>query len=263
MPPVVSAHLSSWNYPAEVEPRVAIMADIHGNDSALEAALSEINAEAFDCIAILGDITWGTFPEETYRLLAPLAHKLVCIRGNADRAAVELAHKPDTELSERERWMVAAHSPEVMVFLESLPTTATITVSGLGDIRLSHGSPRTDIEVVTPETPHGRIEEFMSGVEQRCVATAHTHVSYVRRVGDTVLFNPGSVGMPYEGKRGAFWAALGPDIELRHTEYDVEGFVGRMLASDDPAAQELSVLMLEPPTREEAIAYAEKLVFSE
>ena len=31
--------------------------------------------------------------------------------------------------------------------------------------------------------------------------------------------------MPYEGRRGAYWALLGPDIEFRRTEYDVEATV--------------------------------------
>ena len=38
----------------------------------------------------------------------------------------------------------------------------------------------------------------------------------------SAIVNPGSVGMPYEGRSGAYWALLGPDVELRRTEYDVE-----------------------------------------
>ena len=39
--------------------------------------------------------------------------------------------------------------------------------------------------------------------------------------------NPGSVGLPYEPRAGhAYWALLGPDVELRRTDYDVEAAVG-------------------------------------
>ena len=41
------------------------------------------------------------------------------------------------------------------------------------------------------------------------------------------IVNAGSVGMPYEGRRGAFWALLGPTVELRHTAYDVEAAAAR------------------------------------
>jgi len=36
------------------------------------------------------------------------------------------------------------------------------------------------------------------------------------------LVNPGSVGLPYQGMAGAFWALVDGDIEPRRTEYDVE-----------------------------------------
>ena len=62
----------------------------------------------------------------------------------------------------------------------------------------------------------------MAGVPERVVVTAHVHVSYDRQVADVRLVGPGSVGRPYEGERGARWALLGPDVELRRTEYDHE-----------------------------------------
>ena len=31
----------------------------------------------------------------------------------------------------------------------------------------------------------------------------------------------GSVGMPFEGRPGAYWALLGPDVRLRRTDYDI------------------------------------------
>ena len=39
------------------------------------------------------------------------------------------------------------------------------------------------------------------------------------------MVNPGSVGMPYEGASGAYWALLGLDVEFRRAEYDVEAAV--------------------------------------
>ena len=78
----------------------------------------------------------------------------------------------------------------------------------------------------------------------------------------TSLLNPGSVGLPYEGEQGAYWAILGPDVELRRTDYDVEAAVEQMRATEDPRVDQIVELMLEPPPREEAIDQAERLVFS-
>jgi hypothetical protein len=64
---------------------------------------------------------------------------------------------------------------------------------------------------------------------------------------------PGSVGLPYEGERGAFWALLGPDVDLRRTDYEVDAAVERMRETDDPRVEQIVELMLEPPSRDEAI----------
>src|SRR5215208_4257777 len=103
----------------------------------------------------------------------------------------------------------------------------------------------------------------MEGVPERVVVTAHTHVSYGRRVGDVRLLNPGSVGLPYEGVSGvAFWALLGPDVEHRRTSYDVETAIARLRASGMAQFEAIEELMREPPTRAEVIADAEERVFA-
>ena len=99
--------------------------------------------------------------------------------------------------------------------MNGFPSHVVLDVDVLGPTRFVHGSPRSDEECVTPETPEERVREFMAGVPERVVVTAHVHVSYDRQVGDVRLIGPGSVGRPYEGKRGARWAILGPDVELR------------------------------------------------
>lgn len=243
--------------------RVLVLADIHGNDDALRAVLADADPAGFDAIAVIGDITWGSFPQETCDLLAPLSETLVAVRGNSDRAVLEVLSGATSDPTERERWMVDAHTSEVRDLLASLPQLASMEISGFGCVLFTHGSPRGDEELVTPETPADRVRDFMDGVSEPVLGTGHTHVSYVRSLYGWTLFNPGSVGMPYEGKRGAFWATLeGGAIDLRCTDYDVETFVRRTHATGDPAAQEIAPVLLDPPTREEAIAHCEKLVFS-
>jgi hypothetical protein len=52
------------------------------------------------------------------------------------------------------------------------------------------------------------------------------------------VVNPGSVGMPYGGA-GAHWALLGPGVELRVTEFDLDKACARVTAdSGYPQAAE-------------------------
>jgi hypothetical protein len=66
-------------------------------------------------------------------------------------------------------------------------------------------------------------------------------------VGGVRVINAGSVGIPYEGRPGAYWALLGPGVELRRTEYDLRSAVGELEASGFPDLDEmLRESLLEP-----------------
>ena len=68
--------------------------------------------------------------------------------------------------------------------------------------------------------------------------------------------------MPYEGRPGAYWALLGPDVELRRTEYDVDEAVARLRASGIPDPEQLVETVTNPPTPAQMIEHAEQLEFS-
>jgi putative phosphoesterase len=236
--------------------RVAALADVHGNAPALEAVLEEVELAEPDLVVFCGDLTWGSLPGETLALVRTLEIPARLVRGNADRVV-----GTDTE-SRRGPWMASMHTEEDLAFLAGFEQTVSVDVDGLGPTCFCHGSPRSDEELVTERTPAERVREFMTGIDERVVVTAHTHVRYDRQVDGVRLLSPGSVGLPYEGERGAYWALLGPDVAFRRTDYDVEAAVERMRATDDPRVEQIVEMMLEPPPRDDAIEHAERLVFS-
>ena len=235
--------------------RVAALADVHGNAPALEAVLAEVANQRVDLIVFCGDLTWGPLPSETLALVRALDGPVRFVRGNADRSVGVLADG-------RGPWMTTQHDPEQTAFVNGFEPHVVVDLDGLGPARFVHGSPRSDEECVTPETPAERVAEFMAGVPERVVVTAHVHVSYDRRVGDVRLVGPGSVGRPYEGEPGARWALLGPDVELRRTEYDYEATAALYRVSGIPDAEQEVEMLLHPPTRAEIIAHAESVVFA-
>ncbi len=115
---------------------------------------------------------------------------------------------------------------------------------------------------MTPETPEERVREFSQGVEERVIVTGHVHIQFDREVAGIRSVNSGSVGLPYEGRPGAYWAMLGPDVELRRTEYDVEETIERYRASGQPGVEQIVEMMVEPPEPREVIDHAEKVVFA-
>ena len=76
------------------------------------------------------------------------------------------------------------------------------------------------------------------------VVAGHTHMQFDRTRRRRSLVNAGSVGMPYEDEPGAFWAQLGPGVELRRSDYD-------------PAA--LGGFEYPPASRREAAEYFESV----
>ena len=235
--------------------RVAVLSDVHGNSIALAAVLADVEQADPDLIVFGGDFSWGPLPEETCRLVDGLNARFV--RGNADRAVLE-----NTSETEKEQWMQAHHTPEMRELLGGFEEHVVVEVDGLGPVRFCHGSPRTDEECVTPETPEARVREFSEGVEERVIVTAHVHIQFDREVAGIRSVNAGSVGLPYEGRPGAYWALLGPGVEMRRTEYDVEEAVERYRATDFPGVEELAEMMLTPPEPREVIDHAEEVVFA-
>jgi putative phosphoesterase len=238
--------------------RVAVVSDVHGNAVALEAVLAEIEREAPDLVVCCGDLTWGPLPEDTIELVGSLRTPALFVRGNAERALLEGSESP----TERERWLLERHSEDGLAFLATFVEQGTVEIEGLGPVRFCHGSPRSDEELVTPETPEERVRAMTAAIPERVLVTAHTHLQFDREVAGIRSVNSGSVGMPYEGRPGAFWALLGPDVELRRTDYPLERAVERYRASGDPMAEQMVELLLAPPTRAEVIEHAEQHVFS-
>jgi len=195
--------------------RVAALYDVHGNVAALDAVLAEVDA---DVVLVGGDVVAGPWPAETLERLRALDGDVRFIRGNADREVVERTEgRAPPELMEFVRERLSGHDLD---FLAALPLTETVDVDGLGSVLFCHATPRDDEEIFTRISPDERWRAALDGVDASVVVCGHTHVQFDRVVDGIRLVNAGSVGMPYEHEPGAYWALLGPDVELRHTPYE-------------------------------------------
>jgi predicted phosphodiesterase len=242
--------------------RVAVISDVHGNAVALAAVLAELADDPPDLIVFGGDLTWGPQPRETLAHVRALEVPLVLVRGNAERALFELRDDPSRERRPREQWLADVHTEEDDAFLREAVEGVSVDVAGLGPVRFAHGSPRSDEELITPATPPERLAAAMAGREERVLVTAHTHLQFDRRTDDLRSVNAGSVGMPYMGAPGAYWATLGPDVTLRRTRYDLDEAVRQYRLTADPLAEQMVEILLSPPAPDEVIAHAEQHEFS-
>lgn len=229
--------------------RVAVLADIHGNLPALEAVLVELEAAAADLVVVCGDVASGPLPAESIELLRSLPNARF-VRGNADRELVAAFDAPVSN-----DWCATQISRDQRDFLASFAVTVSIEVDGLGRVLFCHGSPRSDEEMMTSETSDDRLKELTAGVDAAVVVCGHTHMPFDRMSGGVRVINPGSVGMPF-GEPGAHWALLGPEVEMRNTDYDREAAAARIRRSAWSDAEEFAESnVLTAPSAEEAFAY--------
>jgi predicted phosphodiesterase len=234
--------------------RVAAISDIHGNLPALEAVLADLDREGVDEIVVVGDIVGGPFSSEVFDRVTSLPGVRI-VRGNADRFVVEGRDEFGQDW-EAER---ARLGEDRLPVVAAWPLTAALDIDGLGRTLFCHATPSADEPIFTRITPDDDVERLLGDREASVVVVGHTHVQFDRRLASGLrVVNAGSVGMPYEGRRGAFWALLGPDVELRRTEYDVDAAIASIREARGDADEETLVrYLLEPPDPEEATTFFE------
>ena len=233
--------------------RIAVLSDIHGNLPALDAVLADVEKAHVDAVLVAGDVIGGAFPAEVFDRLTRLPDVRI-VRGNADRFVLEGTDEYGEDwAAERERM-----GEERLAAVATWPLTHELEIDGLGRTLVCHAVPTADEPIFTRITPDEDVAALLGDVEADLVVVGHTHMQFDRLLPSGLrIVNAGSVGMPYEGRRGAFWTVLGPDVEMRHTEYDVDAAVASMRANGAPRPEEQLNLLLEPPSSEETARFFE------
>ena len=124
-----------------------------------------------------------------------------------------------------------------------------LELDGGTKLALFHGSPRSFEEGILATTPDEEVEEMLSGIDAPLLACGHTHFQLLRRVGESLLVNPGSVGLPFRRDGGVMqiapWAEYGLvtvdggrlGVDFRRTAYDVGAHAESMRRSGMPHAE--------------------------
>ncbi|AXH89631.1 metallophosphoesterase family protein [Micromonospora aurantiaca] len=210
--------------------RVAVLSDIHGVLPALEAVLAEPDVAAADLIVLTGDLAAGPQPVEVLDRLAALGDRACWVGGNADRELVQARAGRSSPIAVS-NWAAGQLRDDQVARLAALPPSVTLPVTDLGDVLFCHDTPRDDEEVVLVDSRLDRWAEVFAGLpaEIGTVVCGHTHMPFTRLADRRLVVNPGSVGMPYGGA-GAWWALLGPGVQLRRTRFDVDAACARVAA---------------------------------
>ena len=179
--------------------RVGLIADIHGNLVALEMVLAELTEERIDRLVCLGDVAaLGPRPAEVVARLRQLDCPTVL--GNTDAWLLgDVA--PDADNAALNDWAVARLNDADRRYLRACPMTWELALDAATTLLCCHGSPRSYDEVIAAGTSPAELVALLDGRRPSLLAAGHTHRQLVRRDGELLFINPGSVGLPGVGPR--------------------------------------------------------------
>lgn len=190
--------------------RIAILSDVHGNLTALETVISDIEKRGITKIYCLGDsVIKCANPDKVIDLLRKKCD--VMLLGNCD----EIICRPDIEFGRF--WSRDKIGEERANFIYHLPVSYEFYMSG-HLIRLFHASPISLEHVFNPMFPNSdsvyfnkiitdpndlfKNTDFIGKTENDpipdIIGYGHLHTPNLYRFGNKTIFNVGSVGIPVE-----------------------------------------------------------------
>lgn len=229
--------------PTDVRLRTAVLADVHGNLTALCAVLDDARRRGADRFVFLGDIvSFGPHPRECMDCIGglPIA---AAVRGNHDRYVAEGTFRswpcPDTTPrvpAEIEEWTYSELTARQIETLRSWPPSASLD-DDHHSLFCVHAALDSDERMVRPEQTDEQFAAELGTGGLR--AYGHIHHQVMRTVAGSTYVNPGSVGLPFDRDPRAAYAlvndtAEGLAVDLLRVDYDVETVIRSLREREVP-----------------------------
>lgn len=225
--------------------RIAILSDVHGNRTALEAVIADLRITAPDQVLHGGDLAdSGSSPIEVLDRVRDLGWAGVL--GNTDEmlfrpAALEafaVQSRAPARLWDAIREIAAATRAALgedrLAWLGKLPFT--LTHPGLA---LVHARPGDCWRAPAADAADSELAAIYGPLGEPIAVYGHTHLPAIRRLPGTpcLLINTGSVGLPYDGDPRASYLLLDKGVPvIRRVEYDLDRELQLLAASGLPGA---------------------------
>ncbi len=228
--------------------RVAIVSDVHGNLTAFDAVLADIERRAPDLVLHGGDLAlMGAQPAEVVDKVRELGWRGVV--GNTD----EVLWRPQ-ERARQERLAPNLGALLLLIFGQYAPATLELlgeervawlqrlpACERLGDLVLVHAAPGDLWRAPMPDAGDEELSSVYQRLDAAIAVYGHIHRPYTRTLAELTVANSGSVGMPWDGDPRACYLLVEDGIPLTvRVEYDVEREAALLLDSGYPDAPRLA-----------------------
>ncbi|MDF2717613.1 MAG: hypothetical protein K0R28_4538 [Paenibacillus sp.] len=209
--------------------RIAVFSDIHGNITALEAVLRNIEAQKADTLICLGDIAYkGPAPAACIQTIRELA--IPCIYGNTDEyllAAAGYGTHPNTPELPYLQWHTSRMDRADIEYLRALPFEYRLEADGQTFLFV-HGTPQHCNAAIRPNDSAAMIEKQIADARADWIIMGHIHTPFLFRFENKVLANAGAVGFSLDNDWRASYLILDTadrSVSFHRVEYDMERIV--------------------------------------
>ena len=231
--------------------RFAIVSDVHGNLTALEAVIADLERRGVQVVVHGGDLAlMGPRPAAVIDRIATLGWEGVV--GNTD----ELLWRPEERDRQRARapklaalldLVFDSYAPatrallddEHVAWLQRLPAQRRV-----GDWTILHAAPGDLWRAPPPTADDATLREVYAPLGTSAVGYGHIHRPFVRHAErDLLIANAGSVGMPWDGDpRAGYLLVEGDAARIVRVAYDINGEQAAMRAARHPDAPRLDAM---------------------
>lgn len=201
--------------------RDGVISDVHGNMTALNAVLKELDKMHLDQVVCLGDLAFkGPSPGECVRLIKGLG--IPCVFGNTDlyllSASNLTSHSPMSyEPSQAElpylQWHISRMSSMELEYLADLPFEYRMECDGQKNV---HETPRDYFSAIQPTDSVGELESTLQDVEADWIFMGHTHRPFAFRHREINLVNTGAIGFSLDRERRASYCIVDTSSRVSH-----------------------------------------------
>lgn len=205
--------------------QIAIISDIHSNAIALGAVINEIKNRGIKQIFCCGDIIgYASMPNECIREL--IKNKVKCIYGSHEYAL--LHHETLSWFNYQAIKALLWHRENLKRFawewLKKLEEKMVVRLDGK-KIMFVHGSPNNCFEYVWPETSNEIFSYWLNHYGVNALILGHTHLSFIKKLKNGLILNPGSVGQPRDFDARASFAIVNlktMNAKIVRVNYDID-----------------------------------------
>lgn len=196
--------------------KLAILADIHGNLPALLPVLDHIDRWQPDQVVVNGDIiNRAPWSKECLDLILHRQKQAgwQLIRGNHEDYVLSNSDPTlptsgvEFEIRQSSWWTYHSLNGETES-LRQMVEGITLQDENGGEVQIWHATGRGNRDSIMPFMTDEELVVKMRAEMPALFITAHTHRPFLRWVGETLLINVGSVGLPFDGNPRAGYAQL-------------------------------------------------------